>query len=691
MDAIKGNINSILNGYKQFTIPVYQRPYSWGIEQCDKLWNDIVDMQNNNRIGHFVGSIVNIAEQAMPTGVQKFMIIDGQQRMTTLTLLLVALRDYGYNNLDDTTINAKSINGMCILNEYANGEDRYKMLLTQKDKDVLIKIIDRAPMNDIKNSRLLDNYNYFKKKINENKLTPFQILEGIGKLQIVNITLDRTQDDPQLIFESLNSTGMDLSKSDLIRNYILMGLNQEEQENIYKNYWYSMEDKFEYNKQTWLMDKFFKHYLTFKCGKIPVENRIYEDFKEFCREKSYTSILEVSKDIYKCAKYYTNIYYANSGDSNLDAIFKDVKALNMDVASPFFIKVYSDYEEGIIKKDEFVEILKLCESYVYRRAICEIPTNSLNKTFNLAIKSIKEENYLSSVRAFFMMLDSYKRFPDDDEFVRSLRIRDIYNMRIRNYILSKFENFNNKAPINIENYTVEHIMPQNKNLNEDWKNNLGENYKEIQKEYLHSIGNLTLTAYNSEMSDRSFKDKLTIHGGFRESALRLNKDIINKEVWNEEAIVERANNLCNQGIEIWKFPKLEENELEKFLPKSIEDNYTIDSYEYFSIESKQLYDELNKRILNISSEVKREFKKLYIAYKFDTNFVDIIPLKSKLTLVVNMKYNEVSDPYNICVDITRKGSWGNGDIEIAFDNINEIDKVMDIIKQAFQKQIEVSN
>ncbi|MDU4860152.1 MAG: DUF262 and DUF1524 domain-containing protein [Terrisporobacter othiniensis] len=688
MDAIKGNINSILNGYKQFTIPVYQRPYSWEISQCEKLWNDIVHMQKINRIGHFVGSIVNIAEQAMPTGVQKFMIIDGQQRMTTLTLLLIALRDYGYENQEDTTINAHSINGMCIQNDYASGEDKYKMLLTQKDKDILIKLIDRAPIDESKRSKLLDNYNFFVEKIKSKKIEPFEILEGIGKLQIVNITLDRAQDDPQLIFESLNSTGMDLSKSDLIRNYILMGLSPEQQDSIYNNYWFPMENLFDYSKQTWLMDKFFKHYLTFKYGKIPVESKIYEEFKHYYGDKSYEAILNVSKELYKCAKYYTNIYYSNSGDMELDCVFKDIKSLNMDVASPFLIKVYYDYDNEVISKKEFIEIFRLCENYVFRRAICEIPTNSLNKTFNLAVRNINNDNYINSVKAFFIMLDNYKRLPSNEEFVKELKIRDIYNMRIRNYILSKLENHNNKSPIIIENFTVEHIMPQNTNLNESWKNDLGKNYKDIQKQYIHTIGNLTLTAYNSEMSDKSFEDKLNMTGGFKESALRLNSYVVKQDKWNKDTIEERANKLCKLSEEIWEYPNLSECEMESFLLKN-EEVYTLDSYEYLSEDNIALFNALDKRILNISSDVKREFKKLYIAYKVESNFVDIVPQKSKFKLNINMKYSDVIDPYDICIDITNKGSWGNGDIEVLYDNIEQLDKIMDIIKQSYEKQLDV--
>ncbi|MGM9532603.1 GmrSD restriction endonuclease domain-containing protein, partial [Intestinibacter sp.] len=654
--------------------------------QCEKLWTDIVNMQKNNKIGHFVGSIVNISEQAMPTGVQKFMIIDGQQRMTTLTLMLIALRDYGYDHPEDNTINPGGINGMCIQNDYGMGEEKYKMLLSKKDKDILIKLVDRAPIDESVKSKLIDNYNFFVKKINEKELTPAQIFEGVGKLQIVNITLDRSQDDPQLIFESLNSTGMDLSKSDLIRNYMLMGLSPDEQDGIYKNYWYPMEDLFDYSRGTWLMDRFFKHYLTFKHGKIPVESKVYDDFKNYYQNKTYESVLALSEDLYRCAKYYTNIYYANSGDKQLDYVFKDIKALNMDVASPFLIKVYCDYENKVIEKDGFIEILRLCETYVFRRSITGIPTNSLNKTFNLAVRSIIKDNYINSVKAFFIMLDSYKEFPSDEDFVDKLKFKDIYNMRTRNYILSKFENFDNKSPITIENYTVEHIMPQNKNLSEAWKNALGENYDEIQKKYLHTIGNLTLTAYNSEMSDRSFEDKLNMHGGFRESALRLNSYVVKQITWNKDTIEQRADELCELAKSIWKYPVLSQEELSEFLPEIDDEQYSIESYEYLSDKSMKLYDALDKKILNISEDIKREFKKLYIAYKVETNFVDIIPQKSKLRLVVNMKFEDVIDPKNICINITDKSSWGNGDIEIFYNDLSQLDDIMDIIMQSYKLQ-----
>lgn len=689
MDAIKGNINSILNGFKQFKIPVYQRTYSWEQEQCQRLWNDIVEMQQHNRTGHFVGSIVNIAEQAMPTGVQKFMIIDGQQRMTTLTLLLIALRDYGFEHVEDISINPQGINGMCLQNDYATGEEKYKMLLTRTDKGVLIKLIERSPLDGIKASRLIDNYKFFVGKIAEKKLSTQEIQEGVAKLQIVNITLDRVVDDAQLIFESLNSTGMDLSQSDLIRNYILMGLEPDVQNNIYENYWLLMEKLFDYEKQTSLMDKFFRDYLTFSNGKIPNFSKVYEEFKYYHRYKYKGTVVQFCKELYTYAKYYTNMYYGKSGDKELNAIFNDIRELQMEVAFPFLLKVYADYEENVIAKREFIEILKCCESYVFRRAISGIPTNSLNKTFMMMANKINPDKYLNSIKAYMIMLDSYKLFPDNEKFENDFVIKDVYNMRIRNYALSKLENFNNKAPINIENYTIEHIMPQNKNLLPEWKEALGENWHEVQETYLYSIGNLTLTAYNPEMSDYPFVKKLEMTGGFKESALKINSYVVKQTTWNESTITTRANELCNMAKKIWKYPELTESELTEFLPEDqVESEYTLGHYGYLTGDMLELFNILNKRILNISSDVKRELKKLYIAYKVDTNFTDIVPLKSRLRLSINMKFNEVTDPKGLCMDVTNKSTWGNGDIEIDLENAIQLDDVMEIIIQSYNKQID---
>ncbi len=686
MDATKGNIYTILNGNKQFLIPVYQRYYSWETEQCSRLWKDIVDMQKKGKIGHFVGSIVNIAEQAMPTGVQKYMIIDGQQRLTTLSLLLIALRNYAEEHPEDGTINARRIDNMLLKNEYEEGDERYKLLLTETDRDLLISLVEKKPISDPGLSRILPNYTFFVGKIADMELQPKDIYEAIGKLQIVNITLDRNVDDAQAIFESLNSTGKELSESDLIRNYVLMGLETSEQQYVYEHMWRPMEQLFDHEKRDSVMDSFFRDYLTMKTTRIPKIDRVYEGFKVYHLNCEFSTIRELCDDLLTYATYYTNMIFRRSDKVILKSLYSDIDDLRMDVAFPFLLKVHNDCAEGVITEDDLIEIIKMCISYVFRRSICGIPTNSLNKTFATLRNEIKTDDYMNSIKAFFVLRDDYKEFPDNEKFKKEFVSRDIYNMRSRNFILSRLENFGNKAPIIIENYTIEHIMPQNSNPSDEWKTMLGTNWKEVQKNYLHTIGNLTLTAYNSEMSDNPFMVKMDMEGGFKESALRLNSYLVKLTEWNEEHIKERARLLAEKAEQIWEYPKISEAELAPYRVKEKPaQKYTIDSYDMNAF-TRMLFDMIDRRICNLSPDVKRECKKLYIAYKLDTNFVDIVVQKQRLRISLNMKFSEVHDPKGLCRDVTDIGKWGNGDVEVFLEHTSEIDDVMELIEQSYNKQ-----
>lgn len=686
MDARKGNIYEILNGNKQFLIPVYQRYYSWDIEQCKRLWNDIVEMQKKGKVGHFVGSIVNIAEQAMPTGVQKYMIIDGQQRMTTLSLLLLALRDYAINNPEDTTINARRIDNMLLKNEYESGDERYKLLLTETDRDILMRLVEEKPIPDDTRSKLLHNYKFFAGKIADKELQPAEVYESIGKLQIVNITLDRSVDDAQAIFESLNSTGKELSESDLIRNYVLMGLEPTEQTYVYEHLWRPMELLFVYETQDSVMDRFFRDYLTMKITRIPKQDRVYEEFKLYHLNCEFSTIRELCQDLLTYAKYYTDMVFKRSSNPALKSLYEDINDLRMEVSYPFLLKVHNDYAEGIISEDDLKLIIRLCISYVFRRSICDIPTNSLNKTFATLKNEIKPDDYVNSIKAFFVMRNDYKEFPDDDKFAAAFVSRDIYTMRSRNFILSHLENYGNKAPIIIENYTIEHIMPQNSSLSPEWQQMLGAKWREVQKTYLHTIGNLTLTAYNSEMSDHPFMVKMDMEGGFKESALRLNAYVVKLNEWNEQTIKERAALLADKAKQIWAYPDMTAAELAPY--QTVEkpaERYSLETYDT-NVFTKTLFEVLDRRIQNLSPDVKREFKKLYVAYKLDTNFVDIVFQKQRLRISVNMKFSEVIDPNGICRDITGIGRWGNGDVELYMEHTSDVDQIMEIVEQSYRLQ-----
>jgi len=684
MNAFKSSIYKYLNGTCQYLIPLYQRTYSWEYEQIARLWSDIVNLHTTQREGHFIGSIVRI-DECSAAGSTLAMIIDGQQRLTTLTILLVALRDYAKEHID-CGVNHEKITDTLLLNKYETGNAKYKLLLTQSDKEALIKKIECAPIPNTLKSRVLDNYVFFSRQIGKGEITPSDLYDTIGKLQIVDIVLDRQYDDPQAIFESLNSTGMNLKDSDLIRNHLLMGLDSANQTDVYRNLWRPTELLFDYEHQSELLDNFFRDYLTMKLGRIPRKNEVYKEFRAF-HNGSGLDTRNLCQDIYAFAKYYSDMYFVRSDDAILKSLYGDMKAIRMEVAYPFLLKAHEDFDKNLIGIDELHEILRLCVSYVLRRAVCDIPTNSLNKTFATMKNYVNPDDYLNSVKVFFMLLDSYKEFPDDKRFLDAFLTRDIYHMNRCGYILERLENWNNKSSVILDNLTIEHIIPQNPNLSTDWVSALGSDWSETQKKYLHTIGNLTLTAYNSEMSDSTFTHKLMMDGGFRQSALRLNKYVVTQTSWGEAQIIERAVQLGEVAKEAWPYPSLTEAEIAPY--RKQDDNatqYTLESYRYLNDSNRMLFEKLNTRILNLGPYVKREFRKQYIAYKADTNFVDIVIQKSRIRLTVNMKFTDVIDPKGICKDVTGVGRWGNGDVQVTLDSLDRLADVMEIVEQAFRQQ-----
>jgi len=288
-------------------------------------------------------------------------------------------------------------------------------------------------------------------------------------------------------------------------------------------------------------------------------------------------------------------------------------------------------------------------------------------------------------------MDGYRRFPTDAEFNKELLVKDVYNFRSRNYLLELLENFNRKELVNAENYTIEHVMPQNSNVPEEWKMELGDNWEKLKEKYLHSLGNLSLTGYNSELSDRPFSEKKTIPGGFNSSPLFLNESIRQALTWNEEAILTRAAKLADRANKVWKRPTMSDERLAIYTePEDVQEQtaYTIDHFDHLQGDMLELYKHFEKRVLNLDSSVRVESKKLYIAFKAQTNFVDVVPQKKRLRLSLNIDFDKIKDPKGICKDVSGLGRWGNGDVEVGLDNLSELDDVMELIEQAFEEQME---
>ena len=567
LQAGETTLNKLLNTSRQFIVPIFQRNYSWQKSQYEQLWFDILRASKfKEKQNHFIGSIVYI-DMGTPAGrPQQLLLIDGQQRLTTISILLCAIKDYVQKfNLETKLINLAKIKNQFLYNSDEIDEDRYKLLLNVQDKETYIKLIDNTIFTVNKPAtNIIKCYEFFYERIEDFIKQHGQIDEiyaGIFKLSLVSISLDKDIDNPQMIFESMNSTGKDLSQTDLLRNYLLMDLTPEKQTRLYKTYWKPMEELFGediYKNDVNKFDYFIRDFLTLKSdtGYICKINNVYENFKRYYLDNNCEKFA-VLKDLFTYAKYYAWIDLLQENDDELKLYWQEFKKLDSHVVYPFLLKLYDDYSRQILIKEDFKKILQVVISYLWRRAICEIPTNSLSKTFATLYQAVDKDDYVNSVIKAFVFKSSYKRFPSDYEVREKLQIKDIYHFRLRKYLLEALENYYHKEPIdlNTANYTIEHIMPQNIEHNLSWQQMLGEDWQEVHSLYLHTLGNLTITGYNAEMSNKSFGEKVNGESGFKHSHLKLNESIAQCDVWNKKAIQRRTNILTDIILKIWKYPE----------------------------------------------------------------------------------------------------------------------------------------
>lgn len=567
LQAGETTLNKLLNTSRQFIVPIFQRNYSWQKSQYEQLWFDILRASKfKEKQNHFIGSIVYI-DMGTPAGrPQQLLLIDGQQRLTTISILLCAIKDYVQKfNLETKLINLAKIKNQFLYNSDEIDEDKYKLLLNVQDKETYIKLIDNTIFTVNKPAtNIIKCYEFFYEHIEDFIKQDGQIDEiyaGIFKLSLVSISLDKDSDNPQMIFESMNSTGKDLSQTDLLRNYLLMDLTPEKQTRLYKTYWKPMEELFGediYKNDVNKFDYFIRDFLTLKSdtGYICKINNVYENFKRYYLDNNCEKFA-VLKDLFTYAKYYACIDLLQEKDDELKLYWQEFKKLDSHVVYPFLLKLYDDYSRQILIKEDFKKILQVVISYLWRRAICEIPTNSLSKTFATLYQAVDKEDYVNSIIKAFVFKSIYKRFPSDYEVREKLQTKDIYHFRLRKYLLEALENYYHKEPIdlNTANYTIEHIMPQNIEHNLSWQQMLGEDWQEVHSLYLHTLGNLTITGYNAEMSNKSFGEKVNGESGFKHSHLKLNESIVQCDVWNKKAIQRRTNILTDIILKIWKYPE----------------------------------------------------------------------------------------------------------------------------------------
>lgn len=567
MKANEVALNSFLSQTKtQFIIPVYQRNYDWVGLQCQQLFNDILEVGSKSGETHFIGSIVFIHDGVYTSSdVRQLVVIDGQQRLTTFSLLYLALYKFAMKNgLEEQ---ASEINETYLVNKFVK-EDSSKLKLKQSDvnaKAFKFLLSDNDPENYGEFSRLIENYMFFRNSINSNNFNV--VLNGINSLLFVEISLERGKDDPQRIFESLNSTGLELSQADLIRNYILMGLEPIAQIQIFNNYWDIIEQNAkDIAKEESRVSDFIRDYLTYKTKKIPNKNKVYDEFKDRYRERNQKFYQETLQEIKEFSYHYNKLL--NPIKESSDELRKQIdliKRLEINISFPFLMPVYNDYMTKVITKTEFEEILKLTQSFVWRRFIVNLPSNALNKIFMTLYSDVDKSNYLLSIQIALLKKKGVQRFPSNKDVEVALEEKDVYNTQSKNrvYFLELLENHNNREYVSVDNpdITIEHIFPQTPD--ELWYNNLDEkSISLMQDKYLNTIANLTLSGNNGSLSNKYFTEKKNMNRdgkqqGYAFSRLWLNQYLKEIEVWDIEALKNRYNQLLERFYKIWKYPDLD--------------------------------------------------------------------------------------------------------------------------------------
>ena len=693
MKAVDRPFTQIVNGTSQFVIPVFQRDYSWTEAQCEQLWNDVVDVASRESSrGHFLGSVVYVPTGASSAGFTQWLLIDGQQRVTTLSLLLAALRDHivdsGWSG-DEDGPTPKKIDAYFLKNIQEDGERQHKLVLRRHDHDTLRALVDSTELPKKPSERIVDNYEYFLENMKD--ADPAAIYRGIGKLVVVDVTLDRNSDDPQLIFESLNSTGVDLSESDLIRNFILMRLPEAQQTALYNNYWSKIEALFRGSEKTF--DSYARDYLALKTqvSKQEKASQIYQSFR-----RNFDFLLEqlgglepLLEEMLRFARYYAAFSLGVGAPKKLSLSLGRLRKL-VDVPATLIMRLYECHDRlETLSQAELNSAVHLVESYVFRRAICGEQTRGYWQVFaNLAYK-LDPDSPLASLQVELARLRDKYRYPSDAEFRNALLERDLYSLRVCMHLLEQLENYGSKEPTDVSTYSIEHVMPQNENLSKKWRDMLGPKWKDVQGEWLHRLGNLTLTGYNSTYSDRPFADKKSISGGFEESSVRLNKYIREQDEWTQTQMKERGTLLAKRAVSVWPALKVDQSLVAAAEQQEMAERAarrSVDDVEMSTV-ARSLFDELRKHILAMGGHVLELAEAKTVSYHGPDFFIEVLPRKRRLVLLLPLEFNEIDDAHGIASDATE---WKfffyakyEGGVSVRIDEKKQIEQALPIIKQAF--------
>ena len=704
MDAHDVRLTHMIDGQKQFIIPVFQRDYSWGTKHCLQLWQDIVRVgSNKNAKAHFIGSVVYVEAEETSASVTRWLLIDGQQRLTTITLLFTALRrrmlaDSQANLVADSDDlpSPEAIDDSYLINRHVRGERRYKLHLRRTDHDTLTALVDNKSLPTVPSERVIENCKFFEDQLKDADLA--LVYRGIRKLVTVDVHLTRGQDDPQMIFESLNSTGLDLTQADLIRNFVLMRQSEEEQTRLYEDYWRPIEAAFGSKYRT-EFDKFIRDFLTIRLrpSKQFKSDEIYQQFRTFFHAASAEQSADAMLgEIKRFGTYYVGFSLGQEENEDLRDSLKRLRGL-VEVASPLILQLYDYYARAqTLTLQGFLEAAGLIESYVFRRAVCDMQTRSLYQIFASLAYRIKEGNPLESLKVALYRQSKRRRFPVDTEFREALESRDVYDMRTCFYLLDRLEN-DSKERVDTSSLTIEHVLPQNEDLCPEWREMLGHDWRAIQETWQHRIGNLTLTGYNPEYSDLPFDKKKSLvdkegrQVGFDFSPLRLNRFMREQNTWTEKEIELRGNQLSTRAVTIWPLLKVDFDSVRAAELEELRANaarFTIDDLD-FGPETRELFEELRKQILLLGDDVIELPGQNTVTYRVFDFFVEVIPRRRRLTLVLNLDFEEADDPTGRVMDMTERAfivhATETGGTFFRVEESEHVAPAIHLVRQAYEK------
>lgn len=696
MKAIDRPFSQIITGNNQFIIPVFQRDYTWTDEQCRQLWNDVLRASQEDSGGHFMGSFVYV-EGSPGAGFSSWMLIDGQQRLTTLTLLLTALRDHIRETHwigDDPT--PERIEAYFLKNILEPGDRKFKLVLRRHDNDTLHSLIDGGIgqiVGEYSSELVLAAYRYFRERLDLESADPRNIYKGIANLSIVDVKLEPQSDNPQLVFESLNSTGVDLTQSDLIRNYLLMGLPEPDQTRLYNLYWSAIEGDF--RKAGGGHDSFLRDFIALRRKSTTQvrADKIYLEFKDFWPTQGAEETTSLLEDMARFAHFYASFLRPSIIEENSIAnAMANVRSGPVgNTHASLVMRLYDLYDRNLLTETEFAEALSLIKSYLIRRAVLGLQTRDYWTVFMRISLSVEEERPLQSLRVAFATQGNNYRFPEDSDFSKGIQERNLYELRVCRNILDCLENHGQQEVSPVSSYSIEHIMPQSIDEVDEWKQMLGIDWADIHRSWLHRLGNLTLTGFNSSYSNRPFEEKKSIPGGFGDSAVRLNKYVREQNKWTVIEMEERSQSLSERAIEIWPHHKADQSLI---LNREIEE---LKSRAALSTSESLNISDSARTLLSIAQEKIREFgdtievveNRSMCYYDGHANFfAEVLPMSTYIRFLLPIDFDEVEDPLAISWNATLLKSLPNAthkDCGVGIDITSEqnIEPAVAIARQAF--------